>query len=87
MKKVTNYCDFCHRETRETDLQVFGAEGVSYEACKGCIMAILRRVAKDKLLVLSPWCKNCSGTGIVKEANNDYDHITYETKKCEACKI
>ncbi len=87
MRKTICYCDFCHRETIDTDLQAFGAEGVSYEVCKGCIIGIIRKVIKEKTFVLSPWCKFCDGKGVIKEAALDYDRITYETKKCEVCKI
>lgn len=87
MRKTVCYCDICKKEVKETDLQLFSVDR-NYELCKSCIYGIVHRVIRDKVLILTPWCKVCDGVGKIKESvGPDYDHVQYETKKCENCKI
>ncbi len=88
MRKTVCYCDICKKETKESDLKVFGSEGISYEICLGCRNGIIHKVMNDKIFILTPWCKVCNGTGIIKESIDcSYDHNQYEIKKCENCKL
>ncbi len=85
MRKMAYFCDTCGRETGEALLQRFEVDKHSYDLCTICITSIVRRVLKDNLLKLRPWCQACKGTGKIEECETTYDHVIRYCKNCEAC--
>jgi hypothetical protein len=72
-------CDFCGKDACDNMQGLCG-----WDICQWCRIAILVKVAKEKLINLKPWCKICKGEGHIKERIDfgSYDRPEYDLKKC-----